>query len=103
MNQLMDEVRYHGTPSGNVLTMTKKLGRPRRVDRGKRPRSLRLAYTLKAVAAMALLVGVAFSILQTRQARGLRQETIDHARSVARSLALPACDVLSRPEPMSIE
>src|SRR5882762_5154636 len=82
MNALMDDVRYrHGT-DGNVLTMTKRLGKHRRRrGKGVTPRSPRFAYTLQA----------------------LREETISHARSVARGLALPAADLLSRPEPMSIE
>ena len=105
MNQLMDDIRYHAGADGNVLTMTKRLGkvRRRRAGKEKRPRSLRLAYTLKAIAAMTVLVVGAFLYVQARQSRAIRDETVAHARSVARSLALPACDVLARPEPMSIE
>ncbi len=104
MNQLMDEVRYRGSADGNVLTMSKRLGRSRRrPGKGARPRSLRFAYTLQAFGAMTFLVAVAFSVVHARQMQTVRQEVVSHARSVARGLALPACDVLSRPEPMSIE
>jgi serine phosphatase RsbU (regulator of sigma subunit)/anti-sigma regulatory factor (Ser/Thr protein kinase) len=104
MNQLMDEVRYRGGAEGNVLTMSKRLGkRRRRTGKGARPRSLRFAYTLQAFGAMTFLVAVAFTVIHARQMQALRQETVSHARSVARGLALPAADLLSRPEPMSLE
>ncbi len=104
MNQLMDEVRYRGAADGNVLTMSKRLGRRRRrPGKGARPRSLRFAYTLQAFGAMTFLVAVAFSVVHARQMQTVREEVVSHARSVARGLALPACDVLSRPEPMSID
>jgi serine phosphatase RsbU (regulator of sigma subunit)/anti-sigma regulatory factor (Ser/Thr protein kinase)/transposase len=105
MNQLMDDVRYRGGPEGNVLTMSKRLGRGRRRGgkAGARPRSLRFAYTLQAFGAMTFLVAAAFSVIHARQMQTVRQEIVSHARSVARGLALPAADVLSRPEPMSIE
>jgi serine phosphatase RsbU (regulator of sigma subunit)/anti-sigma regulatory factor (Ser/Thr protein kinase)/transposase len=105
MNQLMDDVRYRGGPDGNVLTMSKHLGRRRRGvgKEGGRPRSLRFAYTLQAFGAMTFLVAVAFGVIHTRQMQGIRGEAMSHARSVARGLALPAAEVLSRPEPMSIE
>ncbi len=35
--------------------------------------------------------------------QSVREEVLGHARSVARGLAMPAADLLSRPEPMSIE
>lgn len=104
MNQLMDEVRYRGGADGNVLTMSKRLGRRRRrPGKGARPRSLRFTYTLQAFGAMTFLVAVAFSVVHGRQMQTVRQEVVSNARSVARGLALPACDVLSRPEPMSID
>jgi serine phosphatase RsbU (regulator of sigma subunit)/anti-sigma regulatory factor (Ser/Thr protein kinase)/transposase len=105
MNQLMDEVRYRAGTDGNVLTMSKRLGRRsrRRAGNGVRPRSLRFAYTLKAFGAMTLLIVVAFTFIHVRQMQSVREEVLAHARSVARGLALPASDVLSRPEPMSIE
>lgn len=105
MNQLMDDVRYRGGPDGNVLSMSKRLGRRRRRvgKEGGRPRSLRFAYTLQAFGAMTFLVAVAFGVIHARQMQSIRGEAISHARSVARGLALPAADVLSRPEPMSIE
>ena len=105
MNQLMDEVRYRGSLEGNVLTMSKRLGRRRRRvgGRGVKPRSLRVTYTLQAFGAMTFLVAVAFTVIHARQMQNVREETQSRARSVARSLALPASEVLSRPEPMSIE
>jgi len=103
MNQLMDEVRYRGGTDGNTLTMSKRLGRRRRKGKGARPRSLRFLYTLQAFGAMTFLVAVAFTVIHARQMQALRLETISHARSVAQGLALPAADLLSRPEPMSIE
>ncbi len=105
MNQLMDEVRYRGSPEGNVLTMAKRLGqRSRRVGgRRTKPRSLRVTYTLQAFGAMTFLVAVAFTVIHTRQIQAIREETLSRARGVARSLSLPASDLLSRPEPMSIE
>jgi serine phosphatase RsbU (regulator of sigma subunit)/anti-sigma regulatory factor (Ser/Thr protein kinase)/transposase len=105
MNQLMDDVRYRGGPDGNVLTMSKRLGRRRRRagKAGARPRSLRFAYTLQAFGAITFLVAAAFSVIHARQMQTVRQEIVSHARSVARGLATPALDVLSRPEPMSIE
>jgi serine phosphatase RsbU (regulator of sigma subunit)/anti-sigma regulatory factor (Ser/Thr protein kinase)/transposase len=105
MNQLMDDVRYRGGPDGNVLTMSKRLGRRRRRvgKEGGRPRSLRFAYTLQAFGAMTFLVAVAFGVIHARQMQSIRGEATSHARSVARGLALPAAEVLSRPEPMSIE
>jgi len=104
MNQLMDEVRYRGGTDGNTLTMSKRLGRRRRrAGRGARPRSLRLTYMLQAFGAMTFLVAVAFSVIHARQMQSVREEVLAHARSVARGLAMPATDLLSRPEPMSIE
>ena len=105
MNQLMDEVRYRGSLEGNVLTMSKRLGRRRRRvgGRGVKPRSLRVTYTLQAFGAMTFLVAVAFTVIHARQMQNVREETQSRARSVARSLALPASELLSRPEPMSIE
>ncbi len=105
MNQLMDDVRYRGGPDGNVLMMSKRLGRGRRRvgKEGGRPRSLRFAYTLQAFGAMTFLVAVAFGVIHARQMQSIQGEAISHARSVARGLALPAAEVLSRPEPMSIE
>lgn len=104
MNQLMDEVRYRGGAEGNVLTMSKHLGKARRrTGKGTRPRSLRFAYTLQAFGAMTFLVAVAFTVIHVRQMHAIRAETVSHARSVARGLALPAADLLSRPEPMSLE
>ncbi len=104
MNQLMDEVRYRGSADGNALTMSKRLGRRRRRAGGStRPRSLRFTYTLQAFGAMTFLVAVAFTAIHARQMQSIRAETLLHARSVARGLAIPAADVLSRPEPMSIE
>jgi serine phosphatase RsbU (regulator of sigma subunit)/anti-sigma regulatory factor (Ser/Thr protein kinase)/transposase-like protein len=105
MNQLMDEVRYRGSPEGNVLSMSKRLGRRRRRvgGRGAKPRSLRVTYTLQAFGAMTFLVAVAFTGIHARQIQSVREETQSRARSVARSLALPASGLLSRPEPMSIE
>ncbi|HXL15249.1 MAG TPA: SpoIIE family protein phosphatase, partial [Methylomirabilota bacterium] len=89
---------------GNTLTMSKRLGRRRRrAGRGARPRSLRLTYTLQAFGAMTFLVAVAFSVIHARQMQSVREEVLAHARSVARGLAMPATDLLSRPEPMSIE
>ncbi|HYQ90008.1 MAG TPA: SpoIIE family protein phosphatase [Candidatus Binatia bacterium] len=104
MNQLMDDVRYRANTDGNVLTMSKRLGRRRRrAGKGARPRSLRFAYTLKAFGAMTFLIAVAFTFIHVRQMQSVREEVLSHARSVAQGLALPASDVLSRPEPMSIE
>jgi len=105
MNQLMDEVRYRGSPEGNVLSMSKRLGRRRRRvgGRGAKPRSLRVTYTLQAFGAMTFLVAVAFTGIHARQIQSVREETQSRARSVARSLALPASGLLARPEPMSIE
>jgi len=104
MNALMDDVRYRHGPDGNVLTMTKRLGKHRRRrGKGVTPRSPRFAYTLQAFGAMSFLVAVAFTAIHMRQIQAMREETISHARSVARGLALPAADLLSRPEPMSIE
>src|SRR6267378_1957416 len=94
MNQLMDEVRYRGGADGNMLTMSKRLARRR---------SLRFAYTLQAFGAMTFLVAVAFTVIHARQMQSVRDEILGHARSVARGLAMPATDLLSRPEPMSIE
>ncbi|TMQ58801.1 MAG: HAMP domain-containing protein [Candidatus Eisenbacteria bacterium] len=104
MNQLMDEVRYRGGPNGNVLTMSKRL-RHRRRRPGKEPkrRSLRFAYTLQAFGAMTFLVAAAFGWIHARQIQDVRGEAMSHARSVARGLVSPALDLLSRPEPMSIE
>src|SRR6266850_7277074 len=105
MNQLMDEVRYRGSPEGNVLSMSKRLGRRRRRvgGRGAKPRSLRVTYTLQAFGAMTFLVAVAFTGIHARQIQSVREETQSRARSVARSLALPASGLLARTEPMSIE
>jgi serine phosphatase RsbU (regulator of sigma subunit)/anti-sigma regulatory factor (Ser/Thr protein kinase)/transposase len=104
MNQLMDEVRYRGGADGNVLVMSKRLGRRRRrAGKGAPPRSLRFAYTLKAFGAMTFLIAAAFTLIHVRQMQAVREEIVSHARSVARGLALPASDLLSRPEPMSIE
>jgi serine phosphatase RsbU (regulator of sigma subunit)/anti-sigma regulatory factor (Ser/Thr protein kinase)/transposase len=104
MNQLMDEVRYRGGAEGNVLTMSKRLGkRRRRTGKGARPRSLRFAYTLQAFGAMTFLVAVAFTVIHARQMQAIRTETVSQARSVARGLAIPAADLLSRPEPMSMD
>ena len=104
MNQLMDEVRYRAGTDGNILTMSKRLGRRRRrAGKGARPRSLRFAYTLKAFGAMTFLIAVAFTFIHVRQMQSVRGEILSHARSVAQGLAMPASDVLSRPEPMSIE
>ena len=106
MNQLMDEVHYRGGAEGNVLMMSKRLGRRRRRLVGKghaRPRSLRFTYTLQAFGAMTFLVAVSFAAIHARQMQTIRGEIVSHARSVARSLALPASELLSRPEPMSIE
>ena len=65
MNQLMDEVRYRGATDGNILTMSKRLGRRRRrTGKGARPRSLRFAYTLQAFGAMTFLVAVAFAVIR---------------------------------------
>jgi len=104
MNQLMDEVRYRGGPSGNVLSMSKRLGKRRR-RRGKEPprRSLRFTYTLQACGALTFLVALGFGAIHARQVSSLREETMGHARSVARGLVSPALDLLTRPEPMSIE
>ncbi len=104
MNQLMDDVRYRAGADGNVLTMSKRLTRRRR-RRGKEPkrRSLRFAYTLQAFGALTFLVAVAFGAIHMRQIENIRQEATAHARSVARGLVSPALDLLSRPEPMSIE
>src|SRR6266850_1411949 len=101
MNQLMDEVRYRGSLEGNVLSMSKRLGRRRRRvgGRGAKPRSLRVTYTLQAFGAMTFLVAVAFTGIHARQIQSVREET----QSRARSVALPASGLLSRPEPMSIE
>ena len=104
MNQLMDEVRYRAGTDGNILTMSKRLGRRRRrAGKGARPRSLRFAYTLKAFGAMTFLIAAAFTFIHVRQMQSVRGEVLSHARSVAQGLAMPASDVLSRPEPMSIE
>ncbi|MBI4364376.1 MAG: SpoIIE family protein phosphatase [Candidatus Latescibacteria bacterium] len=104
MNQLMDDVRYRAGSDGNVLTMTKRLrGRGRRRGRGPQRRSLRFAYTLQAFGALTILVLVAFGVIHARQIRTVREETVAHAHRVAGGLLAPALDLLSRPEPMSIE
>jgi hypothetical protein len=84
--------------------MSKRLGRRRRrAGKGARPRSLRFAYTLKAFGAMTFLIAAAFTFIHVRQMQSVREEVLTHARSVAQGLAMPASDLLSRPEPMSIE
>jgi serine phosphatase RsbU (regulator of sigma subunit)/anti-sigma regulatory factor (Ser/Thr protein kinase)/transposase len=105
MNQLMDDVRYRAGQDGNVLTMSKHLGRRRRRRRGKGPsrRSLRFQYTIQAFGAITALVALAFGAIYVRQTRVGELEVIAQARSVARSLASAAADVLARREPMSIE
>ena len=77
MNQLMDEVRYRGSLEGNVLTMSKRLGRRRRRvgGRGAKPRSLRVTYTLQAFGAMTFLVAVAFTGIHARQIQSVREVT----------------------------
>ena len=105
MNQLMDEVRYRASSDGNVLTMTKRLGRSQRRRKGKGTsrRSLRFTYTIQAFGAITLLVAVAFSAIHWRQARVIEREQLNQARSTARSLGTAAVDVLQAAEPMSPE
>src|SRR5258706_6887863 len=74
-----------------------------RAGKGAWTRSRLFAYTLKAFGAMTFLIAVAFTFIHVRQMQSVREEVLSHARSVAQGLALPASDVLSRPEPMSIE
>ncbi len=104
MNQLMDEVRYHGGPDANVLTMSKRLRRGGGSRRGKGPkrRSLRFTYTIQAFGALTLLVAVAFGAIHARRNESVREDVVGRARSVARSLQTPALGLLARPEPMSI-
>jgi serine phosphatase RsbU (regulator of sigma subunit)/transposase len=103
MNQLMDEVRYRASSDGNVLTMTKRLGRSQRRRKGKGTsrRSLRFTYTIQAFGAITLLVAVAFSAIHWRQAHVIEREQVNQARSTARSLGTAAVDVLQTAEPMS--
>jgi serine phosphatase RsbU (regulator of sigma subunit)/anti-sigma regulatory factor (Ser/Thr protein kinase)/transposase len=105
MNQLMDEVRYRASSDGNVLTMTKRLGRAQRRRKGKGTsrRSLRFTYTIQAFGAITLLVAVAFSAIHWRQAHVIEREQLNQARSTARSLGTAAVDVLQAAEPMSPE
>jgi serine phosphatase RsbU (regulator of sigma subunit)/anti-sigma regulatory factor (Ser/Thr protein kinase)/transposase len=104
MNQLMDEVRYRAGHDGNVLTMSKRLGRPRRrKGKGKPRRSLRFTYTIQAFGAITLLVAAAFTVIYLRQVRVLEHQAITEARSAASTVASSAADVLARREPMSIE
>ncbi|MFI5007521.1 MAG: SpoIIE family protein phosphatase [Solirubrobacterales bacterium] len=104
MNQLMDEVRYRAGHDGNVLTMSKHLGRPRRRRRGKENRrTLRFTYTVQAFGAITILVAIAFSAIHLRQMSGLEHEVLDQARAAATSLAGSGLDVLTRREPMSVE
>src|SRR5258705_4948822 len=99
----MEDVRCRPGPDGNVLTMTKRLGKHRRRrGKGVTPRSPRFAYTLQAFGAMSFLVAVAVTAIHMRQIQAMREETISHAPRVARRVALPAADLPSRPEPMSI-
>ncbi|HKQ18234.1 MAG TPA: SpoIIE family protein phosphatase [Candidatus Eisenbacteria bacterium] len=106
MNQLMDEVRYRAGHDGNTLTMSKRLdrrGRRKRKGKEKPRRSLRFAYTLQAFGALTLLVVVAFGLIHWRQSRSIAEESVEQARSGAKTLSTPALGVLGRPEPMSIE
>jgi serine phosphatase RsbU (regulator of sigma subunit)/anti-sigma regulatory factor (Ser/Thr protein kinase)/transposase len=105
MNQLMDEVRYRAAGDGNVLTMTKRLGRSqrRRKGKGKARRSLRFQYTIQAFGAITLLVAAAFSAIHWRQTRIIEREEMTQARSTAASLGTAAVDVLAAREPMSVE
>ena len=105
MNQLMDEVRYRAGDDGNVLTMSKRLGRSRRQRPGKdQPRrTLRFTYTVQAFGAITLIVVLAFGVIHLRQIRGLEEEVLAQARASASSLAGSGLDVLTRREPMSVE
>jgi len=105
MNQLMDEVRYRAGDDGNVLTMSKRLGRSRRRRPGKdQPRrTLRFTYTVQAFGAITLIVVMAFGVIHLRQIRGLEEEVLAQARASASSLAGSGLDVLTRKEPMSVE
>lgn len=104
MNQLMDEVRYRSSSDGNVLTMTKRLGRSRRrKGKGKPRKSLRFQYTIQAFGAITLLVALAFSTIHWRQARVIEKDAVIQAKSTAASLAQGAVDVLQAAEPMSPE
>ena len=102
MNQLMDEVRYRASSNGNVLTMTKRLGRSRRrKGKGKPRKSLRFQYTIQAFGAITLLVALAFSAIHWRQARVIERDAINQAKSTATSLGQGAVDALQSAEPMS--
>src|SRR5882672_6064321 len=105
MNQLMDEVRYRAGDDGNVLTMSKRLGRSRRRSPGKdQPRrTLRFTYTVQAFGAITLIVVAAFGVIHLRQIRGLEEEVLAQARASASSLAGSGLEVLVRREPMSVE
>ncbi|TMQ62972.1 MAG: HAMP domain-containing protein [Candidatus Eisenbacteria bacterium] len=105
MNQLMDEVRYRAGDDGNVLTMSKRLGRSRRRRPGKdQPRrTLRFTYTVQAFGAITLIVALAFGAIHLRQIGGLEEEVLAQARASAASLAGSGLDVLLRKEPMSVE
>ena len=104
MNQLMDEVRYRAGHDGNVLTMSKRLGRSRK-RRGKEPprRTLRFTYTVQAFGAITLVVVAAFGAIHLRQIRGLEDEVLGQARAAASTIAGSGLDVLTRREPMSVE
>ena len=90
---------------GNVLARSKLLGksRPRRAGKSKPIRSLHFRYTLQAFGGLTVLVAVAFGIVHVRQVQSVEAGMVAQARSTARSLLAPAIDLLSRPEPMSIE
>ncbi len=105
MNQLMDEVRYRAGHDGNVLMMSKRLGRSRRRRPGNEQprRTLRFTYTVQAFGAITLVVVAAFGAIHLRQIRGLEREVLDQARAAASSIAGSGLDVLTRREPMSVE
>ena len=99
MNQLMDEVRYRAGHDGNTLTMSKRLdrrGRRKRKGKDKPRRSLRFAYTLQAFGALTLLVAVAFGLIHVRQTGTLTEESVEQARSGARTLSAPALGMAIR-------
>jgi len=97
-------VRYRATHEGNVLTMTKHLGKTRRRRKGKRGHhSLRFTYTIQAFGAITLVVGAAFGAIHFRQIQTIRTDAMVQARGAARGLADPAGKVLARREPMSVD
>jgi serine phosphatase RsbU (regulator of sigma subunit) len=58
---------------------------------------------VRAFGALTFLVAVGFGLIHLQQMRTIDEETVELARSGARTLAAPALAALARPEPMSID